>query len=352
MNSVAIMEEDKLLILQDWITSPSVEFISSRCFDLVAASHLLVDCSHHGFASKWATELRTSLNEAELEALETIGSLPLEGLELAGLCCVTDDLNDTRAFVEYVGRTAPEEFLFWALGRKLPLRRISECYGRLRSCDELAATGGNVFQAALLRDPLRFRDAAVLVWAAISEAVVEKALSVEHLTTRWCAVLSDRFQNRKEPIAEFAVKLAGDEMAPTSQFGVWYVVSSWFLSPHRLRWSDLQRNFVAPDWQELDEDAERCRAEYLGRVVGALADTNRLMIMRELARARCSGRTLAPRLGVTPATMSHHLDVLCAAGLVTRESAQNGQVYAIDLNAVDAAVNEVKAYLSYGTRDA
>lgn len=343
------------MLLQDLEIAPSVEFRSSRCFDVIAACHLLIDPSHHAYASKWAEDVRSKISASALDALRTLSTLPAQCLELAGLCCVVDDLDDVESLVRATSGTSPEEFVFWALGRRVPLGRISDHVRGKRSLAPFLLAPGRQEPAllnGLLKEPCRYRDAASTAWSAISPYVIEKSQSLHGREREWQHALRLKYMGIRKDVLALALELGLGDSGSDNGAGAWYFIVSWFLSPHRLRWADLQRCFVAPDWQEVSGESERERAEHLGKVVGALADTNRLIILRELARSRCSGRMLAPRLGVTPATMSHHLDVLVSAGLVTRESAGNGQVYSLDLAAIDAAVTEVRSYLSYGTKEA
>lgn len=79
------------------------------------------------------------------------------------------------------------------------------------------------------------------------------------------------------------------------------------------------------------------------RLFKGLADPTRLrMIAAMVDRARC-GQDLAAEVGVTPATISHHLRVLQEAGLL-RETRQSPYVfYQLDLEQLQNAVKAVSS---------
>src|SRR5262245_64350364 len=79
------------------------------------------------------------------------------------------------------------------------------------------------------------------------------------------------------------------------------------------------------------------------RLFKGLADPTRLrMIAAMVDRARC-GQDLAAEVGVSPATVSHHLRVLSEAGLL-RETRQPPYVfYQLDLEQLQGAVKAVSS---------
>ncbi|KGR82614.1 hypothetical protein CD32_17260 [Lysinibacillus odysseyi 34hs-1 = NBRC 100172] len=62
----------------------------------------------------------------------------------------------------------------------------------------------------------------------------------------------------------------------------------------------------------------------------ALADPNRLLILRLLSVKKEYGAKLAEYIGLTTATISHHLDILKKAGLVKEEKIGTIKYFAVD----------------------
>jgi DNA-binding transcriptional ArsR family regulator len=247
------------------------------------------------------------------------------------------------------------EFVYWALGGRVALALVADHFEGRRSAAAILPGAGRYMAGMgwahdLLRDPEAYRGAACALWRGIAGSVVEQCGELNAFYEESTRILVGKFESSGASVHEFALESGGDDLRSGGGAHVYCFILSWFLSPHRVRWCDLQRQFIVPDWREVCVGSEKDRAQSLGKVVGALADTNRLVIMRELCRSRSSGRALAPRLGLTPATTAHHLDVLMSAGLVSREAVGSAQVYSADLSAVDTAVREMRSYLSYGPR--
>jgi predicted DNA-binding protein YlxM (UPF0122 family) len=79
---------------------------------------------------------------------------------------------------------------------------------------------------------------------------------------------------------------------------------------------------------------ERERTEYLLEFFKVLADEKRLQIVGLLARQDYSVEELATILGLSSATVSHHLRRLQKAGLVQARAAQHYHIYSLRLQAL------------------
>ncbi|TJY41283.1 metalloregulator ArsR/SmtB family transcription factor [Cohnella pontilimi] len=61
----------------------------------------------------------------------------------------------------------------------------------------------------------------------------------------------------------------------------------------------------------------------------ALSDRNRIRILILLAKEEMNGLTLAEKLGVTPATITHHIAKLKAVGIVMERREKNASIYRV-----------------------
>jgi DNA-binding transcriptional ArsR family regulator len=90
-----------------------------------------------------------------------------------------------------------------------------------------------------------------------------------------------------------------------------------------------------------DENQSRILCQFLK----AISDENRLTILKQLSLQPSYGQDLAKKLGLTPATVKHHLALLEGAGLVRTSKAEHKIYYAIDRNALALGFEDVKTYL-------
>jgi DNA-binding transcriptional ArsR family regulator len=76
--------------------------------------------------------------------------------------------------------------------------------------------------------------------------------------------------------------------------------------------------------------------------LGALAQESRLKVFRLLVQQGPEGLAagrIAEQLGVTPATMSHHLDQLSQAGLVSSRREGRSVIYSANYDAMQRLIN-------------
>lgn len=78
------------------------------------------------------------------------------------------------------------------------------------------------------------------------------------------------------------------------------------------------------------------RVERLARLYSAVAEPARLRILGMLAEDEATGTELSARLGLTPATISHHMAKLVDVGLVTVTPDAQRRVYRLERTALHA----------------
>nr|WP_255723363.1 metalloregulator ArsR/SmtB family transcription factor [Sporosarcina sp. ACRSL] len=76
-----------------------------------------------------------------------------------------------------------------------------------------------------------------------------------------------------------------------------------------------------------------------------LADGNRLRMLRLLSGQREYGAKIAEYLGITTATVSHHLELLKKAGLVQEEKVGTIKYFTCDKEKVDQLLTGVRTFL-------
>ena len=114
------------------------------------------------------------------------------------------------------------------------------------------------------------------------------------------------------------------------------------LSPwHAVR----QRMHVGVLFDDLSrlQDAQRAREGLTQEQLKALADPTRMGIVRMLAQRPCYVQEMADRLGLTPATLSHHLRVLSGALLVWVQPQGRQSYYHLNADELAALTGDLNA---------
>lgn len=82
----------------------------------------------------------------------------------------------------------------------------------------------------------------------------------------------------------------------------------------------------------------------INNVFRALSDQNRRKILQLLKKGELSAGQIAQKLKVTAATVSHHLDILKRADLVSSQRQGQQIIYSLNLSVFEEAIQTVLGY--------
>lgn len=131
-----------------------------------------------------------------------------------------------------------------------------------------------------------------------------------------------------EPLA-LAQYVMGKTFRRVSLYKIYYFIPSYSLSPVRMRIFNESVCYILYGCANPLSD-EREKSEQLAQQLKAIADPNRLLILRMLTTKKEYGAKLAEYLGITTATVSHHLDILKKAKLVTEEKIGTSKYFTVN----------------------
>jgi len=146
-----------------------------------------------------------------------------------------------------------------------------------------------------------------------------------------------------EPLA-LAQYVMGKSFRRTSQYKMYYFIPSLYSSPGRIRLFNHDVCIVIYGCAVPLSDVMDASKELESRLK-VLADGNRLRILRLLSGQREYGAKIAEYLGITTATVSHHLELLKKVGLVKEEKVGNIKYFTCDKDRVDSLMNEIKNFI-------
>lgn len=314
-------------------TRPEVCFTTAPGLDLLAACHLVAEPSHHAFAQSWVDRVMEGACGEVREAVRSLSVLPMAGLELADLFTPAWNLMPDEVLAEIASASREEvqqSLLETTVGPDQVAKAGLDAAVRHALEDRPWVLSGRPEAVALaITDPLGLRDAVLALGLHLSCSFAEKldALAVPYKDTL-AEIERDYADSGLSPL-DFAEREMGKAFLHRGPYRVLYFIPSWFLAPHKLRVWDKERCFVILGRAANVMDAGE-KADELSNRFRLLADRNRLLILHMLMVKPHYGRQMAPRLGLTPATVSHHLDALYQAGLVDVRTA--GKVKYFSLN--------------------
>ena len=136
----------------------------------------------------------------------------------------------------------------------------------------------------------------------------------------------------------------GKTFKRTSLYKMYYFIPSYYFTPRRMRIFNPDICIViygcaAPlsDTREKSVDLEI--------QLKALSDRNRLLILRMLSGNKEYGAKIAEYLGITTATVSHHLEILRKAGLVTEEKVGTIKYFSTNKEQAESILDNVQSFL-------
>ena len=93
---------------------------------------------------------------------------------------------------------------------------------------------------------------------------------------------------------------------------------------------------------ELLQDGDTLITHHLGDAAKALDDRQRLKILLALREGSLCGSELSERLGLSAATISHHMNLLLQAGLISVEKAGNRLQYSLRPQGCEQTIQDLQ----------
>lgn len=146
-----------------------------------------------------------------------------------------------------------------------------------------------------------------------------------------------------EPLQR-AQYVMGKTFRRVSPYKVYYFIPSYFLSPVRMRIFNDTSCFILYGCATPISD-NREKSEVLSKQLKALADPTRLLLLSMIATNKEYGAKLAEYLGITTATVSHHIETLKKAGLVNEEKIGTIKYFTADKEQVNQMFSALQQFL-------
>lgn len=149
-----------------------------------------------------------------------------------------------------------------------------------------------------------------------------------------------------KPLA-LAQYVMGKTFRRTSNYKHYYFIPSYGFTPVKMRiFNDTHCMVIYGCGKPLSDD--RKKSEDLSKQLKVLADPNRLLILKMLRSNKEYGARLAEYVGLTTATVSHHLDVLKKAKLIKEEKIGTIKYFYTDSQQVENMIESLQQFA--GTR--
>jgi DNA-binding transcriptional ArsR family regulator len=256
--------------------------------------------------------------------------------------------HNMRLFLKNVSEMTDLEFLFYFFGEDIPQSQLEEILHKpsviysleptlwwqtehdKKALEELVSTL-SAFRANLSKVLLEITNSNWLL----------KNMEENNTVLQEQMIKLKSFHMEGLPLAQYVM---GKPFKRSSLYEVYYFIPSIFLVHERIRIFNAKTCMVIYNISTSTIDVKETSAEFELKLK-ALSDRNRLLILRLLSSRKEYGAKIAEYLGITTATVSHHLELLKKAGFITEEKIGTIKYFSLNQRYTEKLLNEVESFI-------
>lgn len=257
--------------------------------------------------------------------------------------------HDVELFLEKISTLSDLDFLYHFFGESIPEKQIKEL---IKNPEKLQTAEDTIWwetdeKKSTLQDILKnlpdFRNSfiSLLLNESQSKTFRDELAKISHAAKESI----DKVKSvDMEPLA-LAQYIMGKTFRRTSLYQVYYYIPSYFFASNRIRIFDTKTCIIIYGVDAPLVDYRKKSAE-LEVQLKALSDRNRILILRMLARNKEYGAKIAEYLGITTATVSHHLELLKKAGFVKEEKVGTIKYFSYNQEHAEATLKQLQDFIN------
>ncbi len=338
-----------------------IRFETSPVFEMLFSLHALC---HPGIYSERTASTRAQLPPDFVQALDTLYKPYQDGFLFFELAIDYPDQNDVPGFIDYMRALTPAEFVFYLVGRILPVDEIARTgFDRDLLVDLLENTPYEVLCLCaetplneILRDIPAFQNRLADLWQWYWDVFFHAQLDV--LRPHWETALNDKsaLLAREGGMALYEHVTGKNQLVPPLPpnypvseivFIPLYMISSQVYMFYG--YGNITIVFDSERTQERVAQIEQSKAQALA-TLKALGDSSRLEIVRQIAlhEGLINGKKIAAKLSLSASAVSRHLGQLKDAGVIVEEAQDNRAItYRVQWDAIKNLPHLLLDYLQH-----
>ena len=323
-----------------------VIYLSSPVIEVLALFSSLIRVKNDFLSEERAQLEEVYQNNFAVEQLKKFPDYSV--YDLFNLLIPIPHFSSVELFSESLKRTAPDKFLYYFLGEDIPLETVMKLWEKPESIWEMESNyywqtdEVRALYEQWLPQADCFKDELAEILLSISKTTLFQTIWKERRPLMEASI--GELQQLSMPSLSLAQYVMGKTFRRTSLYKMYYFIPSYCMTPARLRIFNESVCMVIYGCANALSD-DRASSEELAIRLKALADPNRLLILRLLSVKKEYGAKLAEYIGLTTATISHHLDILKKAGLVKEEKIGTIKYFAVDKEQVTEMMQSLQHLL-------
>lgn len=336
--------------------TPKIDCFFSIAVELISAVQLLAKPNHHQFASDFSNHLLKSLSNKSLELLNTISNFQFHGLELFDVIFYLEEYHDINLLIDKLLNYSIEEFIYAFTDKTLGIEDINRLMKNEITKKELESKLNWMYKESIdeISDILYNTSSFIEMFANLlieinNSKYFQDQISAHMLNYQDSIENVKKELNYKNPL-EVGQQLMGKTFHRVFDYQEFLFAPSYFLSPHRLRVHNHNKNFVIYDLRR-DNIYLNQVGEEISNSLKVISDRTRLEILRKLGFGPTYGKLLANSLDLTTATISHHLDLLKSIGLIKEEKVKNIKYFSLNQEKFNEVLKLTNDYINNDIND-
>lgn len=331
-------------------TAELVEYFYSPVVEAVALLSSLVQPINHEFAKSAHRELWKELAGDSKKFIEEWRKITdLDFMDLFNLLLPYPFFNDIKQFSQMLSTMTHEEFLYHFFREDIPQTQINELVKEPYSIDS--------FDTHIYWETAEKREFIMNLFRninTIQEKIAKLLLEVGESEVFASSTIANTEMINKSILEVKSLKMAslnkaqyvmGKSFRRTSLYKMYYFIPSYFFTPHRIRIFNSEICIIIYGCAKPLSDSRETSSD-LEVKLKALSDKNRLQILHLISGNKEYGAKLAEYLGITTATVSHHLELLKKAGFVKEEKVGNIKYFSSNHNFTAEFIDKLKQFIT------
>lgn len=311
-----------------------VEYFHSTVVEAIALLSSYVNPTKHEFADSIHTKLSQELSKDSKEFInEWQSKTEWDFMETLNFLLPFPYFHQIDQFLDGLSSLSHSEYLYHFLWEYVPIEQIEEMVESPTAIDTFdthvlwETTENKKFAIWLFAniEDIRVKISNLLIEISQSQ-ILQESINQNHRSYE--TSIQEVQSLKMEPLNK-AQYVMGKTFRRTSLYKMYYFIPSYFFTPHRIRLFNSDVCFVIYGCGKPLSDTRETSVE-LEVKIKALSDRNRLMILHLLSGRKEYGAKLAEFLGITTATVSHHLEILKKSGFVKEEKVGNIKYFSCD----------------------
>ncbi|MGM7684210.1 metalloregulator ArsR/SmtB family transcription factor [Cytobacillus sp. Hm23] len=327
----------------------AVDHFSSPVVECVGLLSSFIQPAHHTTFEEDHNQLKRELGEDSLQFVtEWKKNTTWDLMQLLNFLLPCPVYNDVHYFVQQLTHLSTEDFLYHFFGESLSESQIydglynPENTKHFTECIPEMFEDNESFSKQFFMNIEFYRDEICKLIVDVYNTTIFTTKLTEHEVLFTSSINSVKSKNMKPlPLAQY---IMGKPFKRLSNYESFLFIPSFYMTPHKIRIFNVHTCLIIYGCSDTTRDIIN-ESKLLEKQLKSLSDSNRLLILRLLRDRKEYGAKLAQYIGVTTATISHHLEILKKAGFIIEEKIGNIKYFSLNQEHFDSFMDDLNKFI-------